>query len=203
MLRLVGYFPKDRYPEIQAQGPVTVGCGIVDVPYTRKGVVQAPDKCVGWQARWAEKFDELDPEVAVIGSAVWDSFDRYVDNQNYPPGTPQFDQPFSAAFAEAIALAGGDGQIPVYVMGQPCLNGDVDTLLNDPERSAKIDVLVRTAVNSAPNAHYMDTRALTCTADGTAVDADARQPLREDGVHWGQHGSEVVWSTLFRQLAKA
>ena len=125
----------------------------------------------------------------------------YIDGQTYSPGTPEFDDAFVAGFTEAISLAGRGGQIPVYVVGQPCMASASDDVLNDPQRSAKLDALVRTAVSTAPNARYVDTRAMTCTVDGTAVDAGPRKRLREDGVHWGQHGSDIFWSTLFSQMA--
>ncbi|HQR78872.1 MAG TPA: acyltransferase family protein [Actinomycetota bacterium] len=202
MLVLWEQFPREVYPDMVVDGPMTLGCGIVDVPYVREGTVKAPEECVGWQDEWRRESDQVNAEVAVLGSPVWDSFDRYIDGRSYAPGTPEFDTAYVDGFSEAIALAGRGGQIPVYVVGQPCLASAIDQVLNDPRRSSQLDALVRTAVSKAPNARYVDTRAMTCAADGTAVVAGPRNRLREDGVHWGKRGADVFWSTLFAQMAK-
>jgi peptidoglycan/LPS O-acetylase OafA/YrhL len=200
MLALWKYFPRDEYPNAVVDGPLSLGCGIVDVPYLHQGVVQDPEKCKNWQDIWRRKVDEMAPDVAVIGSTVWDSFDRSIAGATYAPGTPEYDRSFLDGFRQAIDIAGHSGQIPVYVVGQPCMSSEVDEILNDPQRSGKIDALIRSAVSSMPNAHYIDTRAFTCTSDGTAVDAANGEQLREDGVHWGQRGADVFWSRSLSEI---
>ncbi|MEZ5157379.1 MAG: acyltransferase family protein [Candidatus Nanopelagicales bacterium] len=200
VLALWKHFPHDEYPDAVVDGPLSLGCGIVDVPYVRQAVVQDPEKCKNWRDVWRQKVAEMSPDVAVIGSTVWDSFDRSIAGATYAPGTAEFDRAFLDGFRQAIDIAGSSGRIPVYVMGQPCMAGEVDEILNDPQRSAKIDALIRSEVSAMPNTHFIDTRAFTCTSDGTAVDAAGAEPLREDGVHWGQHGADVFWSTALSQI---
>jgi peptidoglycan/LPS O-acetylase OafA/YrhL len=201
MFHLLKYFPRSVYPDLTVAGPVRMGCGFMDLPYARNGVIEDTDHCAGWQDEWRAKVEEVAPDVAVIGSTVWDGFDRVLPTGTYAPGSAEFDDAFLRAFRQAVALAGRDGEIPVYVVGQPCLASRMDTVLNDGQRSAHLDSLIRTAVQSMPNAHYIDTRSLTCSSKGIASDTESRTSLREDGVHWSQRGADVFWSQVLTQMA--
>lgn len=202
MLRLWEYFPWDRYPAVAVNGHLPLGCGIVDVPYLQQGMRVEPVQCQGWQKEWQSKVDSMNPDVAVIGSIVWDGFDRSINGQAYPPGSPQFDMAYVRACKEAIGIAGRSGQIPVFVLGQPCLASTADKVLNDPQRAAKLDELIRSVVSEMPSAHYVDARAFTCSEGGTVADDKSRQPLRDDGVHWSPLGADLVWSTTLRQIVE-
>jgi len=202
MLSLNQHFPREVYPDTLADGPVSLGCGFVGLPFDREGQLEVPDKCEGWQDVWRSKVEEVDPQVSFIGSSVWDSFDRRIGDSTYGPGTPEFDTAFIDGFRQAIALAGRDGQIPVYVVGPACLASGVDPVINDPERAKRIDQLTRTAASGAANVHFLDTRGLTCTQDGAASDMASKQPLRYDGVHWNEYGARIVWSQALAQAAR-
>ncbi len=202
MFALNKYFPRDLYPDTLADGPVSLGCGFMEIPFSRKGGVELTEKCRGWQDAWRQKVNEVDPQVSFIGSTVWDSFDRLVGDVIYAPGTPGFDQPYIAAYRQAIALAGRNGQIPVYVAGQPCMANSVDPMLNEPLRARKLDELTRAAVAGMPNAYYFETRSFTCASDGTALGVAERRRLRDDGVHWNQYGAQVFWSLALSEMVR-
>ncbi len=55
MITLEKHFPFDRYPDTVVGGPLALGCGIVDRPFLRDGVVQDPVKCRGWRDSWRSR----------------------------------------------------------------------------------------------------------------------------------------------------
>jgi hypothetical protein len=199
MFHLYKYFPHAIYPDVTVDGPMRVGCGFVDLPYVRNEVVADPQECSGWLDEWPEDVEGFAPDVAVLGSIVWDGFDRALSTGTFGPGSPEFDEAFVSAYRQAIDRAGRNGEIPVYVVGQPCLASDIDVVLNDPQRSAHIDGLMQAAVKRMPNARFVDTRSMTCDGANSASDSDSKGPLREDGVHWSQRGADVLWSTVLNQ----
>ena len=202
MLRLWDQFPHDRYPQTSVGGPARLGCGFVPIPSVYGSEIRSQDECAGWLQGWPEEVAARSPDVAVVGSVVWDAFDRYIDGQAKGPGTPEFDQAFLAGYRSAISLAGDNGRIPVYLLGQPCMaTSVVGDALNDGDRTAALDRLMVQAVQGLPNVHFVDIRPLTCNADDTALTSRHGRMLRDDGVHWVQAGSDEVWSQVLTQVA--
>lgn len=201
MFALGSRFPLDRYPGTEIGGPTAIGCGLIKGPYIHEGVQIDPTDCYDWPAAWRVEMDQRDPQVSVIGSLVWDTFDRAIGGAGYAPGTTEFDDTYVAAFREAIDVAGASGRVPVYVLGVPCMDALIDqSILNDAKRTQYLAGLVRRAASDVPNAHYVDLAGLTCRGDGTAiVFRDGRQ-LRDDGVHWTQAGADDVWSWVLNQM---
>lgn len=201
MLRLVSGFPGDVYPGRVVDGPTTVACGLVDVPFWRPGLLVQTARCRGWQSVWRERLAQLGPEVVVVGSLVWDLYDRASEHGPRGPGSPEFDQPFLTAFREAVGLAGKDGAVPVYVLGIPCMSAELDAeILDDPVRAQRTNHLIREAVATVPNAHFVDLAPLTCRPDGSAIIYRDGRLLRDDGVHWTRAGAEEVWSLVLQQM---
>lgn len=201
MLTMFSHFPHDRYPLKTLKASTVMGCGVVPYAYVLNSREVDVGRCKQWLADWREFFSAQSPEAAIIGSAVWDVPDRVIDGVVRAPGTPEFDEAYVDAFRAAIADIGSDGQIPVYVVGQPCLRSDRAEVLNDPRRTAYLDELVRKAVASSPNARHVDVRPWTCDADGAGVTVQDRRVLRADGVHWAKAGAEQLWSQILTQMA--
>lgn len=202
MLSLDYEFPRDRYPEVTAGGHTIIGCGLVIVPYSRVGDTVVNENCVGWPEDWRAARDAQDAQVAVVGSPVWDAFDRVVDGAVVSPGDPRFDEPYVQAFQQAVDEAGDSGRIPVYVLGIPCMAARIDTeILNDPARTGYLNGLVRGAVEGQPNVHFVDLRELTCDSQQRGIVIRDGRVLREDGVHWTKAGAEEVWSLLLSRMA--
>lgn len=201
MFALGSRFPSTRYPETTVGGPTAIGCGLVTVPYMHEGSPVSASQCDDWQRTWQQELTQRQPQVVVVGSPVWDSFDRAVQGLTRPPGTPEFDQAYTAAFRDAAIVAGDQGRVPVYVLGIPCMAARIDqVVLNDPTRIAYLNGLVRSAVQDLPNTHFVDLAPLTCAADGTAVVVRDGRVLRDDGVHWTSAGAEEVWSMLLQRM---
>jgi peptidoglycan/LPS O-acetylase OafA/YrhL len=202
MLRLWDQFPSDRYPQATVGGPARLGCGFVGIPSVYGSQIRSQDECAGWQQTWQQEVAARNPDVAVVGSVVWDVFDRYIDGEAKGPGTPEFDTAFLAGYREAVLIAGDNGRIPVYLVGQPCMatstSGDV---LNDNDRTGALDVLIQASVQGMSNAHFVDIRPLTCDANNTTITSRNGRMLRDDGVHWIQAGSDEVWSKVLSQVA--
>jgi len=201
MFALGSRFPQQRYPDVTVGGPTRIACGLVNIEYMHEGQPVDASKCYDWPKQWLAERAERAPEVAVIGSPVWDSFDRSLAGASKAPGTSEFDAAYVAAFVEAARIAGDDGRIPVYVLGLPCMDAKIDqAILNDPQRTAYLSGLVEQSTKQTPNVHYVDLRPLTCRDDGTAVVYRNGRLLRDDGVHWTAAGAEEVWSLLLQRM---
>ena len=202
MFALGGHFPSSTYPDTTVGGPTAIGCGLVNMSYDYEGSPVTADQCFSWPDEWERERRDRNPDVAVIGSAVWDSFNRSIDGVAVPPGDPAFDEPFKQAFRRAIQIAGDEGRVPTYVLTIPCMNARIDQeILNDPERTRYLSALIGQAVAEEPNAHVIDLEALTCRPDGSAVVFRDGVLLRDDGVHWTQAGAREVWSLILEQIA--
>ena len=203
MLALGVPFPQSRYPETLLWGPVEMGCGIVDEPYMMQGVeTPTQERCLTWRSIWRERFAENDAQVSIISSWVWDAYDRSVDGVARPPGTPEFDDSYTAAFTQAATIASDNGRIPVYILGVPCMAAEQSyhLVLNDPARIQRLNNLLRTVVAQVPNARFVDMAPLTCNPDGSGVRFRNGQELRDDGVHWTPAGAEQVWAMLLARM---
>lgn len=202
MLRLGDGFPTDVYPGRVVAGPTTVACGLVNADFWRPGLQVDTRRCWGWPEDWRDSLDQMSPDVVVVGSLVWDLYDRVSENGPKGPGEPEFDRPFRSAFRQAAELASAHGSVPVYVLGIPCMHAELDAeVLDDPLRRGRTNDLIRQALTGLTNVHYVDLEPLTCRSDGTAVVHQDGRLLRDDGVHWTPAGAREVWSLLLARMA--
>ena len=203
MLSLAVAFPTDQYPETHLAGETPMGCGLVGAPFVQNGATIDQERCSGWQDRWRLAVASQTPDVAVIGSGVWDLFDRAGPSGAIPPGEPGFDEPFVAAFREAASLASDGGRLPVFVLGVPCMASLNDqAVLNDRSRVDTVNALIRAGISDMPDVHYVDLTGLTCLADGSALVKKDGRVIRDDGVHWTPSGARLVWAHILQKITE-
>ena len=202
MLALADGFPHERFPQRTVDGPMVVACGLVDGPFWRPGVLVETSNCAGWRQRWSDNLHRRDAQSAVVGSLVWDLYDRDTQAGPHGPGQPEFDGPFIQAFRDAATIAGRDGAVATYVLGIPCMQAELDgEVLDDAGRRGAANQLIQSAIAGLPNVHFVDLTGLTCTAQGDAITTRNGVPLRSDGVHWTRAGAREVWSLLLHRMA--
>lgn len=202
MLTLTKYFPAERYPDTVVSGYTPIGCGLMPGDFLQQGNAVKRDDCEQWPSEWADALTSQPPQVSVVGSLVWDLFDRSTPAGARGPGTPQFDAAFGDAFRRAAEQASKSGSVPTYVLSIPCMSARIDQeILNDPLRVERANTLIRQAIDGLPNVTFTDLSSLTCREDGTAIVTRNGRVLRDDGVHWTSQGAEEVWSLLLNLMA--
>lgn len=202
MLELSLKFPGDLYPATQVAGATKIGCGFMTEPYWRAGVVENPVECDSWPEEWRSFASDFNPDVAVIGSFVWDVFDRAEGQTAAAPGTPGYDADYVWAVQQAVRVASRDGRVPTYVLGVPCLAATQDGyLLSDPVRRLKMNTLIRAAIDGNPQARYVDLDELTCDLGERGISPELAKTIYRDGVHWSDQGGRLVWSNLLQRFA--
>ena len=167
-----------------------------------RGVVENPVECDSWPEEWRSFASDFNPDVAVIGSFVWDVFDRAEGQTAAAPGTPGYDAAYLGAVRQAVRVASRDGQVPTYVLGVPCLAATQDGyLLNDPVRRLKMNALIRAAIDGNPQARYVDLDELTCDLGARGISPERAKTIYRDGVHSSDQGGRLVWSSLLQRFA--
>jgi hypothetical protein len=196
------FFPRDVYPAMIVGGTHYIGCGLSDLPYRLSTGDKDVKKCQEWPQLTSEYHERWTPGAAAIFSVVWDSFDRVVEGESYPPGTREFDDDFTRNLAEAVQAAGRDGRYPVYVVKATCLDAQFEeTVLNDSNRRNTINRLVDAVVASLPNAQAVDTSWLTCR-DGRPAEEMGDSWVRRDGVHWSEEGLRRLWQYILTDISQ-
>ena len=198
----LGGFPSEKYGELSISAVTPLGCGIRDRRMQAAGIDPAKPECDGWQQRWRESMKENNPEATMLVESVWEMYDVVIDGRAYPAGSPEYNRVVTDALNEAIDIITPPDGGPVYVLGVPCHSATVPQyvpILNDPARQKALDDLLRKAVASHQNTHYVDLRGLTCGPKGAVNEIDDVR-LRFDGVHWTDPGARYFWSEVLPQL---
>jgi hypothetical protein len=128
------------------------------------------------------------PDVVLVLSGRWETYDRYVNGRKTSLGKPDLDRLLAANFDRALDLFAGLGA-RVAMVTTPCVaSGELpdgsDDPANDPARAARYNELLRAAVARKPeNAQVVDLNALLCPG-GRYTPTIGGQPVRaSDGIH--------------------
>lgn len=199
-----GGFPHERYPKLTFTYLAPLGCGIRDRHLQQEGINAAKPECDGWQDRWSAYMDWAKPEATVLMENVWELYDVVDGVGQHPPGTPEYTRAVTAAVSQALDLTAPPGGGPEFVIGVPChaataeLDGEV---LNEREREAALNAILRQQADARPNVHFIDMGELTCGPQG-AVNEINGVTLRDDGVHWSGRGRAYLWAYVLDRISR-
>jgi peptidoglycan/LPS O-acetylase OafA/YrhL len=177
-----------------------LGCGIGPGNRSRYSADLAyPSQrpCTDWPTWWRDATQRFHPDVVLLISGRWETFNSYVNGRRATIGQPDFDRLLSANFDKAINLF-GSLHTQLAMVTTPCVartelaDGSLDPA-SDPARTARYNQLLRGAVARHPqSARVLDLGATLCPG-GHYTDTLGGLPVRfDDGIHVGIAAGPVI-----------
>jgi hypothetical protein len=157
-------------------------------------------RCDPWRAVRADWLTRLRPNVVVVLSGIWETYDRVVGSTVLKFGTAAWDRWWSKNVDQVFAQFESTGA-KLVVLSAPCNDQNIVSGPQPPWNSgANIDhlnKLYRAAVaRQDGRATMIDLHGYLCPNDQYLA-SRAGVPLRDtDGVHFNQTSAPVVWSWL-------
>jgi hypothetical protein len=197
-------WPQERYPDVVVSSGTQIDCGVMDGPFAvaNRVVDLQPGQCADWQIRWREDAQTAHPQAAVVTLGTLDLYDRVAPEGRHSPGSPQYETALAEGLDNAIAAvrAGDEGATPtpVYLLGFPCYDAEVDReILTDRRRVDLANLAVEDYARGRASVTFVDLRGFTCDVDTAGRD------VRKDGVRWSPVGAELVWEKLLGAIARS
>jgi peptidoglycan/LPS O-acetylase OafA/YrhL len=170
---------------------------------TNGDVFPASDRCAGWEADWAAKVDQFQPEVAVLSVGPWEIFDRKLDGSWVAFGTPDYDTELDATLQRVVNTLGAGGARVVLLTAPAIERNDAATPEWTPSEAGRLthfnDRLRAIAAANPDRVSVIDTAEWLC-GTGTCRTAADGSSLRPDGLHFSVPGATEVGSWLGPQL---
>lgn len=196
-------FERATRPDALVWNLGTLGCPLSASDLTFRGE-RRPDNhwCAPWRADRSRWIAEFDPDVVVVLSGVWDSYDRIVDGRELSLGSPEHDQWFSQELDALLdLLTSGGGR--VVLATAPCnrhLEGvdGAEPPENSIERVTHLNELYRQAADRRSDTSLADLYELVCPGGEYSSTLDGHE-LRFDGVHFTTEGGELVRGWILEQ----
>jgi lysophospholipase L1-like esterase len=199
------YEQRSSTPPILNWDQSMLGCSLFpgDSVFAGRTLPDGP-QCAPWRndrTRWLQAFH---PQVVMLLSGVWETYDREVDGRRLDFGTPEFDTWFSRHLDALDAELTSTGA-RLAILTAPCNEREVVSGPEPPENdNARIDHLnrlyERAAARHPGTTAIVDLHQRVCPG-GRYVDHVDGTPLRSDGVHFTAAGSALTRAWLFPKLA--
>jgi peptidoglycan/LPS O-acetylase OafA/YrhL len=182
-----------------------LGCGLVaaDAKLFQGNWVDQGTECGDWRARWQSDVDTFRPDIVLVLSGAWDTYDMNVEGRSLALGTPDADAYTLAGLERAVdVLASRGGTVVLLTTPYPekrdlALDGRTNRV--DPKRIDELNVLYRNVVEERPDEAvvvdlngYLDAMGNPDALDG--VD------LRIDDLHFTPDGADIIVRWLAPQL---
>jgi peptidoglycan/LPS O-acetylase OafA/YrhL len=187
-------------------GDAIVGCGIgpgLAVARDRPLTDALNEKCHGVVDGWVGIVEKSDPDVVLLHVGAWDVLDRDVDGSLVPFGTSEWDDLTEANLRSVLERLGSSGAT-VVAMTAPCFGSEAGqdgaAERADPARVSRWNDLLRQAA-AATGATVVDYGAFVCPGGAYQSVRDG-VPLRTDGVHLTQEGTQLTWRWLDGELRR-
>ena len=182
-----------------------LGCGLVGADsklFQGKWVDQGTE-CGDWRAGWQENVDTFKPNIVLVLSGAWDTYDMNVDGKALEFGMPEADDYTLAGLEQAVdVLSSRGGKVVLLTAPYPekrDLAVDGRTNRVDPERVDRLNDLYRKVEEERPEDvsvidlnGYLDSLGNPVALNG--VD------LRIDDLHFTPGGSDIIVRWLAPQL---
>jgi hypothetical protein len=185
------------------------GCGLVDVPFVADDDPGVTDHCVRARATWIDDARNWRPDVVVLLSAVWDTFDRELPTGVVRFGTPEYDSWYVDQLHALVDEFAADGA-RVVLLTAPCADpsaagfGETGGLWAsfDASRVPTLNGLFAQAAQTEPGELTMiDLDRVACPG-GQPVEQIEGQPTRLDGVHFSTAGADWIARWLLPKLVR-
>jgi peptidoglycan/LPS O-acetylase OafA/YrhL len=182
-----------------------LGCGLVgaDAKLFQGKWVDQGTECADWRARWQTDVDTFQPDVVLVLSGAWDTYDMNVDGRWLAFGSAEADAQTLAGLERAVGVLSSRGAT-VVLLTTPypekrdlALDGRTNRV--DPKRIDTLNGLYRTVAEERPDeAAVVDLNGyLGSLGNPVAIDG---VDLRIDDLHFTPEGSDMIVRWLAPQL---
>jgi hypothetical protein len=180
-------------------------CELTPYPRREAGLLlPASHLCDGWEDRWRRDVAEFDPELTVLQVGAWEIFDREVDGEAVPFGSPPSDALVDGVLDRAVGALGSGGA-PVAVVTTPPLLRDDGTngrewTQNETWRTDHFNDRLRALAARHPaTVRIVDLGDWLCPGHACRAEIDGAR-IRPDGLHYGPADAPVVAGWLAARL---
>ncbi len=154
-----------------------------------------------WREDWTADVAEWDPDVVVLHTGTWESYDRQVDGRRIEAGSPEWSALQRQQFEEAYGVLSAGGAVVVSVIQAPASETapgkPFETRPEEsPRRMAAVLEAARAAGRLRGDVVVLDAAEAVCTPDCGSPE------LRPDGVHYSREGAGLIAEWLYPQLAE-
>jgi hypothetical protein len=204
-----GLAPLQSTYGVQVYNHGWVGCGIArrSMAYDGARYYPAWSDCAQWPTRWAQWRDQSQPDVAALLIGRWEVVDRNFHGRWTHIGDPQFDAYLAGELDNAVAVLSAKGArvmlmtAPVYHARE--LPDGSSSPVNNPERVARLNQLIREAVDRHPGVAQLYDLESVLTPGGVYQQTLSGVNVRfDDGVHISKQGAALIAQTLMPCLAE-
>ncbi|MET0628767.1 MAG: acyltransferase family protein [Acidimicrobiia bacterium] len=183
-----------------------LGCPLFEGDAIVDGSAVRPPACDERHSTRASWLAEVQPEVVVVLSGVWDTYDRQLDDgTSLTFGTSDFDAWFSDEIDRTLTELAADGR-HVAILSAPCNNrhervNGPEPPENQRDRIAHLNELYRAAARRhSDSTAVLDLNAFLCPGGEFTQTKDGVDMRAEDGVHLSMLGTRAVGAWLVPQL---
>ncbi|MDQ1248214.1 MAG: hypothetical protein QG597_2586 [Actinomycetota bacterium] len=206
-LYLRSHYPEVPDPDFQLSSQAILGCTLV-AGDLQAGSDVSPETgpCDRWRQQWRSDVAALRPDLGLFSiPAQWHSDIRLPDGRVLIWGSPEYEAWLLTQLDETVnALAAGSGRVGIIDDTCNSVYGDsvVARNLNNPDRTQRLNELLREYIAEHPDVAYLDLSSWDCgnTVEETAANARDR---KIDGLHYGPAGAVQAWEWLSPQIRAA
>ena len=197
----------NRVDGLAVEGSTQLGCGTLLAERHVDGQTfpNIPE-CAEWEARWTQEVASSRPDLVVLMLGLGELYDRRVDDGVLRFGTEEYRAWLHDEIDRRRELVPEDsGRFALTTV--PCMrvsSGAADRhgqIANDPDRLAWLNDAIRSYGAEHPSVPIIDLHGTVC-ADGYVESVDG-VVLRDDGLHFTEAGSALVWEKLGPLLVAA
>ena len=182
-----------------------LGCGLVaaDAKLFQGKWVDQGSECGDWRDRWQSDVDTFNPDIVLVLSGAWDTYDMNVGGQALEFGTPKAGDYTLTELNRAVRVLSSKGATVVLLTTPYPEKRDlaVDGRTNrvDPARVDELNALYRKVAEQRPDdATVVDLNGyLNDMGNPDAIDG---VDLRIDDLHFTPDGSDIIAEWLAPQL---
>jgi peptidoglycan/LPS O-acetylase OafA/YrhL len=198
------YFNSVRHPAFAVIPDGMEGCGVMRGRVQRPNRPPDPAGCENWLREWALRLQRDRPDVTLVLTGAWETWDRWVDGRLLRFGTPEFTRYFENELERGVALVRAAGG-KVVLLTPPCYTApDID---HHPgpyppadHHEEMVAMLRDFATRHAPAVDLIDLAEFVCPHGVYRRDID-RKRFQRDGAHFTRDGAEMVWDWLAPQVS--
>lgn len=179
-------------------GQARIGCGIGrgGERVNHATAEPIPSDCGDWATEWPAKLKEVQPDLVIVSSGLWDATDRQLpgDPTWRHPGDPVYDGYLRKEFSTAVDILGSTGAVVAWIDNPPIklgvteLNHNTDFSVNDPARMTRLNEILGDVASTHPAMRIIPFTAFLQGWPGGVFD----QTLRPDDLHVDVPGGAKV-----------
>jgi peptidoglycan/LPS O-acetylase OafA/YrhL len=182
-----------------------LGCGLVgaDAKFFQGKWIDQGTECGEWRDRWRSDVDSFRPDVVLLLSGAWDTYDMNVDGRSLEFGTPETDEYVLAGLERAVDVVTSEGArvalltTPYPEKRERALDGRTNRV--DSARIDGLNQLLRKIAEERPDEVEIIDLGGHLDSLGNPDEIDGVD-LRLDDLHFTPAGSDIIARWLAPQL---